>query len=291
MLADFVAQHRTTLDEELTRAGGLLFTGFSVSDATAFRASVIEFGEDTLPYLERAAVRHEVAEGVFTSTEFSSSNAIDLHHEMSFARRIPARIFFYAKTLAAKGGETPIADEYAATEEIDLAVREEFLARGVTYVRNYRPEIDMDWRSAFQTDNRADVEHYCKANGIDFEWVSADHLRTEQKQAAFLRSPVNGMLLFCNHAHIFHRAAMDGTLLEALLDIYGEGGLVAGGGQQIGGVADRQAGHGGQQRLDPRDLALAEVSTERAMRAQGLEELCPVHVVFIHSVFIHVILP
>ncbi|RFA37809.1 hypothetical protein CAL65_07635 [Alkalilimnicola ehrlichii] len=213
------------MEAELERSGGLLFTGFSVNNAAEFRAAVLAFGAETLPYMERAAVRREVVDGVFTSTEFSSSSWIDLHHEMSFARRIPARIFFFAEEVAAKGGETPVADEHRTTAAIDSAVRDEFLTRGLIYVRNFRPEIDMDWQSAFQTSSRDDVERYCQANGIRCEWISWDHLRTEQPQAGFLRSRITGERLFCNHAHIFHPAAMDNDLREALVDAYGEDGL------------------------------------------------------------------
>ncbi len=95
------------------------------------------FGRDQLPYLERAAVRSEVAPGVFTSTEFSSDHFIDLHHEMSFARDLPERIFFFAETLAETGGATPLADERAATAKFDAAILKVFEERGVLYERNF----------------------------------------------------------------------------------------------------------------------------------------------------------
>lgn len=224
-LAHFISRYKQDIEAELSDSGGILFTGFNVSDAHFFRDAVTALGIETLPYMERAAVRKEVVKGVFTSTEFSSSSWIDLHHEMSFARRVPARIFFFAQKVAEHGGETPVADEYATTDAIDSAVREEFLHRGVIYVRNYRNEIDMDWRSAFQTNNREEVARYCHENQIRFEWISDDHLRTEQPQSAFLKSPVIDKPLFCNHAHIFHPAAMEETLREILLETYGERGL------------------------------------------------------------------
>lgn len=224
-LSKFVADNLSVLEQEMLETGGLIFTGFSVPDAEAFHAAVLAFGQDTLPYMERAAVRKEIAEGVFTSTEFAATSWIDLHHEMSFSRCLPERIFFFAETIADKGGETPVADERATTKAISSDILEEFRRRGVLYIRNYRPEIDMDWRSAFQTDDREEVAQYCRENKIRFEWISQEHLRTEQPQIAFARDPYSGEELFCNHTHIFHHSAMPKALLEALRETYGLDGL------------------------------------------------------------------
>jgi alpha-ketoglutarate-dependent taurine dioxygenase len=220
-LGDFVARERAGLEALLAEAGGILFRGFAIPDAKAFRDGVAAFGQPLLPYLERAAARTEIEPGVFTSTEFSSSSWIGLHHEMSFALRIPERIFFYAQTLAETGGETPVADEYRATARMPTAILDAFDARGLLYTRNFRPEIDMDWRSAFQTDDPADVEAYCRANDIVCEWLSENHLRTHQKQKAFVLEPGSNRKLFCNHAHLFHSAAIDPAMLAVLLEEYG----------------------------------------------------------------------
>lgn len=221
-LPDYIRKHKSELDEMIATHGGVLFRGFAVETPAQFRDVVTGFGREQLPYLERAAARTEVVSGVFTSTEFSSSSWIELHHEMSFAQRIPERIFFYADTLAETGGETPVADEYLATARISPAILKAFSERDVLYTRNFRSEIDMDWRSAFQTDDRADVEAYCRTNDISFEWLGEDHLRTRQRQKAFALEPGTDRTLFCNHAHIFHRAALNPALLAALVDAYGE---------------------------------------------------------------------
>lgn len=220
-LGPWVREHAAALESLLRASGGLLLRGFVVETPQQFRDAVLGFGQAPLPYLERAAARTEVAPGVFTSTEFSSDSAIDLHHELSFAQRIPERIFFYANTLAATGGSTPVADERRCTARLDPAILRTFAQRDVLYVRNYRPEIDMDWRAAFQTQDRGEVEAYCRANGIACHWLGPEHLRTEQRQKAFVREPGTDRHLFCNHAHMFHSAALSPVLVGALVEAYG----------------------------------------------------------------------
>ncbi|WP_163836296.1 TauD/TfdA family dioxygenase [Spartinivicinus ruber] len=225
VLSDYIQSQASELNKLLLETGGILFRGFPVRKALDFQAAVNAFGNPTLPYFERAAVRKEVVTGVFTSTEFSPTVWVDLHHEMSFARCIPAQIFFYADTIAETGGETPVADEYRSTAMIDEAVKREFLKRGLRYTRNFRPDVDMDWRSAFQTDDREKVAEYCRENAIEWRWLGEEHLQTIQQQAAFVRDPQTSELLFCNHAHIFHPAAMPTPLREALTETYGAGNL------------------------------------------------------------------
>ncbi len=220
-LADYVREHATALQSLIKSAGGVLLRGFAVDTPQHFREAVAGLGQALLPYLERAAARTEVAPGVFTSTEFSSASWIELHHEMSFAQRIPERIFFYAHTLAETGGATPVADEYLSTSRIDPAILRAFAERDLLYTRNFRPEIDMDWRAAFQTEDRADVESYCRANGIAWQWIGPDHLRTRQRQKAFVLEPHTDRMLFCNHAHMFHSAALNPAVLDALVEEYG----------------------------------------------------------------------
>ncbi len=220
-LADHVREHLTALRALLRSSGGVLLRGFAVETPQQFRDAVAAFGQDPLPYLERAAARSEVAPGVFTSTEFSSRHWIDLHHEMSFAQRLPEHIFFYAHTLAESGGHTPLADERLCTARLDPAILQAFAQRDVLYVRNYRPEVDMDWRSAFQTRDRAEVESYCRANGIAWNWLGPEHLRTQQRQKAFVLEPHTDRMLFCNHAHMFHSATLDPTLFSAPVEAYG----------------------------------------------------------------------
>jgi alpha-ketoglutarate-dependent taurine dioxygenase len=224
-LAHFVARHAQRLEQLLGDAGGLLFRGFRGEGAAAFRDAALAFGRPLLPYLERAATRSEVIDGVLTSTEFSPNAWIDMHHELSFSRRIPERIFFFAEKVADEGGETPVADERQATALVDRALVSELRERALCYRRNFRPEIDMDWRSAFQTQTREGVERYCRAEGIEWTWHGPDHLETSQRVSAVLQELGTGRTLLCNHAHIFHPSMLQTEIRESLLAEYGEAGL------------------------------------------------------------------
>ena len=64
------------------------------------------------PTPERAAPRTEVANKVFTSTEFAADQPIPLHHEMSYSHNWPSRLYFYCEEPAAEGGTTPLASVF-----------------------------------------------------------------------------------------------------------------------------------------------------------------------------------
>lgn len=84
-LAGWLADRREELLVDLDTYGAVFFRGFEIADAEEFSRAARSFSPDLLGYLERAAPRHEVADRVFTSTEFNAEQWIPLHHEMSYS--------------------------------------------------------------------------------------------------------------------------------------------------------------------------------------------------------------
>jgi alpha-ketoglutarate-dependent taurine dioxygenase len=223
-LAAWIAANARDVEDALLENGAVLFRGFDVPTAEHFSRAVSAVSPNLLDYVDRAAPRREVAHRVFTSTEFAADQWIPLHHEMSYSHSLPLRVFFFCDIRPEDGGRTPLASERRVTARIDPAVKERFAA-GVTYVRNYGPEIDLSWQDAFQTDDPAAVEAHCRATRTQWTWLDADHLRTRQVRPAFVTHPRTGERLWCNHAHMFHVTNMDRSLSEMLLASLGEEGL------------------------------------------------------------------
>src|SRR5438270_205867 len=71
----------------------------------------------------------------------------------------------------------------------DLVAR--FEREGWLLVRSYG-EIGASVAEAFGTDDRAAVEAYCRANGIEWEWQPDGGLRTRQRRSAVVTHPVTG---------------------------------------------------------------------------------------------------
>lgn len=215
-LSSWAETSRDSILERLHRHGAILFRGFGI-EPDGFRDVARAITPDLLDYRERAAPRHEVKQNVYTSTEFPSDQVIPLHHEMSYSHNWPKQIFFYCQQAAQQGGRTPIANDRAVIDRLDPEVKERFRSKGVMYVRNYGEGVDLPWREAFQTDDKEEVEAYCRRAGMKVEWRDRDRLRTWSKRQVFATHPDTGDTVWFNHAHLFHMSNLGPEVREALL--------------------------------------------------------------------------
>jgi hypothetical protein len=141
---------------------------------------------------------------------------------MSYTTTWPLKIWFFCALPAERGGETPLADSRKVLARIDPAVRRRFEEKKVMYVRNYGEGLDLTWENVFQTADRAEVERFCQASGIELEWKGGNRLRTRQRCQAVARHPKSGESVWFNQAHLFHRTSLGAEALEALLAAVGE---------------------------------------------------------------------
>jgi alpha-ketoglutarate-dependent taurine dioxygenase len=224
-LVAYLTGNRERVVADLERYGAVLLRGFAVPDPEHFGRAARTVSPDLLGYLERAAPRSEVADKVFTSTEFASDQTIPLHHEMSYSHNWPSRLYFYCDLPAETGGATPLASERRVTPGIPEDVRERFQRQGVLYVRNYGDTIDLPWQEVFQSTDRADIEAYCRQSATGFEWTGDGGLRTRAVRQATARHPRTGEEVWFNHVHLFHSSNMPPEVRETLLREYGPEGL------------------------------------------------------------------
>lgn len=214
------------VDAKLAEAGGILFRGFHVGSPAEFRAFASAAIERLLDYNERSTPRSQAGEpNVFTSTEYPPDQHIEQHNELAYTHTWPYRIAFYCHEPAATGGATPVADSRAVYRRLAPRVRERFERMGVMYVRNYGTGVDLPWQEAFQTEERADVERYCRSAGIAWEWRDDDVLRTRQVRQAAIAHPATGDPLWFNSAHMFHVAGLAASVRDSLVNMFGEDGL------------------------------------------------------------------
>lgn len=215
-LGAWLEGHRARVEEKLLEHGGILFRGFGINTPEALQELVKICSGSLLEYTYRSTPRSQVKGDIYTSTEYPADEWIPMHNEMSYTRRWPMRLWFCCAKAAERGGETPLADSRRVYQALDPALRERFERQGVMYVRNYGDGLDLSWANVFQTDNKDEVEAFCRANGIRYEWKDGNRLRTVQVCQGTARHPRTGDAVWFNQAHLFHVSSLKPEVQEQL---------------------------------------------------------------------------
>ena len=134
----------------------------------------------------------------------------------------PMFIWFYCVTAAEQGGESPILDCRRVYELMEPSIRDRFEEKGLIYLRNFTDGIDVSWQKFFHTDDRQEVERYCRAAGINFEWREDRGLRTRQRCDAVVRHPQTGEKVFFNQVQLHHISCLAPGVRESLLSMMKE---------------------------------------------------------------------
>lgn len=219
-LASWIANNRGVIDEHLMRVGGVLFSGFNISDAASFEQLIKALSGELLQYSYRSTPRTAVSGRIYTSTEYPDYQTIPLHNENAYTLSWPMKIWFLCLQAAAQGGETPVCDSRRVYRRIHPDIRRRFEEKKVMYVRNYGATLDLPWQTVFQTEDRGEVETYCRQAGIEFEWKDGEGLRTRQVCQAAASHPKTGEMIWFNQAHLFHLSNLDAEVRESLLETF-----------------------------------------------------------------------
>lgn len=221
-----IAADGPKVDEYLYRHGAIRFRGFGIDTAERFQRFI-----DALPgtkprYIDGNSPRTKVSHSVYTSTEYPPEVWISLHNELSYSHSYPSRLYFCCVVPPQSGGSTTIADSRAILRRLSPATVRLFEEKGVTYVRNLHGgsgmTIGKSWQQTFETESRADVESYCQAGNIRYEWKPDGTLRLVQKGPATIAHPKTGERVWFNQLEQFHPSSNPPEVYEAISMIYGD---------------------------------------------------------------------
>jgi alpha-ketoglutarate-dependent taurine dioxygenase len=221
-LIDWATNNREFLEQHLFHMGAILFRNFDLSSTEEFEQLIEAVSGRLLDYSYRSTPRTLVSGHIYTSTEYPSHQSIPLHNEHSYSCSWPMKLWFFSMLVAEQQGETPIADSRKIYQHIPEEIRNCFERKGLMYVRNYGTGLDLDWEDVFQTKSRQEVENYCHAEAIEFEWVGDDQLRTRQRCQVSMKHPHTGEMVWFNQAHIFHVSRLPAEVRESLLSTFAE---------------------------------------------------------------------
>jgi alpha-ketoglutarate-dependent taurine dioxygenase len=220
-VAAWARDNRAFINEKLHRHGAILFRDCQLDTVGKFEqlAEAVcsglfgEYGD--LP-------REGLGGNIYGSTPYPSDQAILFHNESSHTHRWPMKIWFHCVTAARRGGETPIVDCREVYRRLDPEIRRRFAEKKLRYVRNYTDGLDVSWRQFFRTDDRAEVEKFCRAAGIEFEW-RANGLRTYKVCQAVAAHPRTGEPVFFNQLQLHHISCLEPSVRESVTTLFDEG--------------------------------------------------------------------
>ena len=214
-LAEWAKNNPSEINSLLLEHRALLLRRFKVKTAEEFQefAKVTSEGE-LVKYIDRTSPRTTVGKQVYTSTVYPAEYPIMLHNELTYAINYPLKIYFCALEVAHTGGETPIADARKIYQRIDAAIRDEFIAKKWMLVRNYNDGFGLPWQEVFQTEDKAQVEQYCRENALAFDWKEGNRLQTRQVREAVHYHPQTNEPIWFNHAAFFHHTNLNADLLS-----------------------------------------------------------------------------
>ncbi|PDP87631.1 hypothetical protein CQJ94_11340 [Glycomyces fuscus] len=222
---DWIGRNHDKLLDMLHTPGAVLFRGFPRTSREDFEAVCSLVSGELLDYEYRSNNRRRLSGNLFNSTEYPATETLPFHNEMSYFSVWPRHVWFMCEVPAAKGGATPLADSREVYRRLPEEVRERFERHGVLYSRMISPDLDLTWQDVFNTEDRSEVEEYCRRFGIQWEWVDSDRLRTRQIRPATMAHPVTREQVWFNQAHLFHPSALGPEIHDWLLRKYGESGL------------------------------------------------------------------
>lgn len=221
-LTSWIESNRALIQSKLVKYGAILFRGFMTDSVADFEQVVKTFGDDLLDYSERSSPRHKVEGKVYTSTDHPADQRIHFHNELAYSKNWPLEIFFYCDVEPDQGGETPIADSREVYSYLSESTRNKFSEKGVLYQRYLGSGLGLSWQEVFQTEDKAQVEAYCKESGIELQWVDEKKVVTKSVRPAVQRHPETGELIWFNHAHFFNIWNMEQNEREQLLSMVKE---------------------------------------------------------------------
>ena len=217
---DALFDRRDFLRKKLLIHGAILLRGYNVSSAEELESLVYWFSEKKLfNYAGGASPRKSMGGGVYNSTEYPPNLGLRLHNELSYSNNFPRHLYFCCLTAPQDGGETTLGDSRRILRKINPKIVELFKQKNIRYDRCLSAEkgSGYSWQEAFETDDSAAAENFCRKIGARFQWKENGSLRLSQIRPATAIHPETGEEVWFNQAESFHPSNLDKEVYKALI--------------------------------------------------------------------------
>jgi len=208
---------RPLLDGLILEHGAIVLRGFLIGTAEDFDRAIGMWPPYERGYLGGNSPREVVTGKVLEATRMDASLRLPVHSEMAYLDQWPARIAFFCRAPAARGGETIIADLRAVSRRLPASIREQVAKLGIRVVRNYAPPSNhlageiahpdaVPWNKALRSDDRAEVESRCAELGMRCTWNGDGSLTLVNEVEGFATHPRTGQSIYRTTIHHSGRA-------------------------------------------------------------------------------------
>ena len=212
---------RALVDEH----GALLVRGLPLTTADQVGEISRGLAGPLMAEREAFARRWTYSDGVYSSSKWPPNQPMCMHHELSYTLDFPGLLVFSCLGAPSSGGVTGVADASAVLNALPAELVERFEREGWQLVRNYNEMVGVPWQEAFGTEDRAEVERYCRDNHSEFGWDEMDGLRTKQRRSAIIKHPRTGERVWFNQVAFLNEWTIDPEVRDYLTMEFGPDGL------------------------------------------------------------------
>lgn len=223
-LSEFINSNLNDIKIDLAHHGAILFRGFAIHSKDDFRTLADSINESPMPYTDGNSPRTKLTSNTYTSTEFPADQFISLHSELSYSDVWPDRMLFCCVQPALEGGETPLCDNATLLSLLPEEIVNEFSQKDLCYIRNLHGGYGLgpSWQKTFETEEKSEVEAFCKKTNSEFTWHADDSITIRQYRPSVRIHPLSGEKLWFNQADQFHISNFEPEVQEATLALYGD---------------------------------------------------------------------
>ncbi|MFJ9821201.1 TauD/TfdA family dioxygenase [Streptomyces sp. NPDC101151] len=224
-VSSWAAQYRESVRAQVTEHGALIVRGLALRETSQVGAVFAGLAGGLMPEREAFAPRETYGPGLYSSTAWPANQPMCMHHELSYTLEVPGLMLFACPTPPGEGGATAVADAEQILQALPTALTDRFERAGWLLTRSYNDEIGASLTESFGTDDRTEIERYCRAHAIDFTWQPDGSLHTEQRRSAVVRHPLTDRRCWFNQIAFLNEWTLAPEVREYLVDVYGEDGL------------------------------------------------------------------
>ncbi|ASW74384.1 hypothetical protein CJF12_08835 [Chryseobacterium piperi] len=210
------------IEELMNLHGAIVFRGLEIDSAEKFEKVLNIVNTKYIDYKDGNSPRTKISGNIYTSTEYDQDFRITQHNELSYSSSWPKNLYLSCIQPSQEGGETPLADGRKVLERMDKELVDKIKNNKLLYIRNLHGGVGMgpSWQDTFELDNKNDVEDFCRAGDIHYEWKEDGGLRLSHLREGIIKTK-NGEEVWFNQIDQFHPSHMEPEIYEALMLISG----------------------------------------------------------------------